>query len=108
MTNALKYTDQGKVTVDARWAARDQCVEIMVRDTGLGIRPEERRAIFEPFTRAREADARCTPGVGLGLFIVRRLLELLRGELRVESEPGQGSTFTVRIPQRLEEAPHVA
>jgi len=81
---------------------------ITVRDTGLGIRPEERQAIFEPFTRAREADVRCTPGVGLGLFIVRRLIELLRGELHVESEPGCGSTFTVRIPQRLEEVPHVA
>ena len=108
VTNALKYTDKGAVTVDARWAPRDRCVEIMVRDTGLGIRPEERQAIFEPFTRAREADARCTPGVGLGLFIVGRLIELLRGELCVESEPGCGSTFTVRIPQRLEEVPNVA
>jgi len=108
VTNALKYTDKGAVTVDARWAPRDRCVEIMVRDTGLGIRPEERQAIFEPFTRAPEADARCTPGVGLGLFIVGRLIELLRGELCVESEPGCGSTFTVRIPQRLEEVPNVA
>ena len=108
VTNALKYTDKGAVTVDARWAPRDRCVEIMVRDTGLGIRPEERQAIFEPFTRAPEADARCTPGVGLGLFIVGRLIELLRGELCAESEPGCGSTFTVRIPQRLEEVPNVA
>lgn len=102
VTNALKYTAQGTVAVDARWPAQDGFIEILVQDTGIGIPPERQSEIFDLFTRAPEVETSCVPGVGLGLYIVRRLLDMLHGELRLESERGRGSTFTVRLPRTLE------
>src|SRR5207249_4636156 len=93
VTNALKYTDKGAVTVDARWAARERCVEIMVRDTGLGIRPEERQAIFEPFTRAREAVAR-RERPDLVLMDVR----LAEGDGRAAARELKAAAETAAIP----------
>jgi len=107
VTNALKYTAEGAVVVDVRWPMEDGVLEVAVEDTGMGIAPEHRAEIFGLYTRAPEAEERCLPGVGLGLFIVRRLIDVLQGEIRVESEPGKGSTFAVRIPRRLEATPEL-
>ncbi|MFI5395811.1 MAG: ATP-binding protein [Candidatus Binatia bacterium] len=94
--NALKFTERGTVTVGAR--TRDAGIEVSCSDTGIGIPPEAQLAIFDPFRQADESIAARYGGAGLGLFIVRRLLEILGGTVAVESEVGRGSTFRVWIP----------
>jgi signal transduction histidine kinase len=96
--NAIKFTDVGAVELSAERRGSDLCFS--VRDTGIGVPPEEQERIFESFTRGRGGvDARY-PGTGLGLAISRRLVEMHGGRIWVESRPGQGSTFTFTIPQR--------
>ena len=108
VTNALKHTPEGAVSVAARCPGDDGFVEVVVEDTGGGIAPDARADMFEMFTRTAAADSECTPGIGLGLYLAHRLLTILKGELRVRSEPGRGSTFTVRLPQKLEDTANAA
>jgi signal transduction histidine kinase len=99
--NAVKFTDAGKVSVDVR---RDrEAVVIVVRDTGIGISPAEHARVFEPFLQVRHSADRLTGGTGLGLAVTRELVQLLNGEITLQSEPGRGSEFSVRLPitQRL-------
>jgi len=102
--NAIKFTEsEGRVTVQA--AERDGFVEIAVRDTGPGIAPEDQARIFQPFVQADGAEARRSEGTGLGLAIAARILELHGGSIELESAPGRGSTFTMRLPaHRTEDA----
>jgi signal transduction histidine kinase len=95
--NAVKFTPEGSVTVDAH--PRAGGVEISIADTGVGIAPEERETIFEPFHQLENGREQKHQGVGLGLYIVRRMLELLGGAISVDSAPGRGSTFHVWLPQ---------
>jgi signal transduction histidine kinase len=95
--NAVKFTPHGSITVQA--AAKGGGVEVSVTDTGIGIPAEALAAIFEPFHQVDGAAARQHSGVGLGLHIVKRLLELLGGTVTVESTVGQGSTFRVWLPK---------
>ena len=94
--NAIKFTDRGRVTVAAR--ANDGRVEISVADTGIGIAPEAMPIIFEAFRQADNSTTRRHGGVGLGLYITRRLLDLLGGTITVDSEVGGGSTFRIALP----------
>jgi signal transduction histidine kinase/CheY-like chemotaxis protein len=96
IANAAKFTERGMVTVAAR--NQDDGVEISVADTGIGISPEAQAYIFEPFRQVDGSTTRRYGGVGLGLYIVRRLLELLGGRVWVESDTGHGSTFKVWLP----------
>jgi PAS domain S-box-containing protein len=97
LDNAVKFTSEGSILVSV---ARDGAeVEVRVRDTGVGIPPEELSAIFEEFHQAKLPDGGRPAGAGLGLAICRRLAELLGGTLTAESEPGSGSGFTLRLPQ---------
>jgi two-component system, OmpR family, phosphate regulon sensor histidine kinase PhoR len=73
-------------------------MRITVEDRGLGIAAEDRKHIFEPFYRGREAVSRQIQGSGLGLHLVRRIVEAHGGSVSVQSEPGQGSTFTIDLP----------
>ncbi len=102
VTNALKYTPAGYVTARARHLASREAVEIVVRDSGIGMDAATRQRMFEPFARAEDAERTGIQGAGLGLYIVRRLLTALEGELHVASEAGQGSTFTVTLPAVVE------
>jgi len=96
LVNAVKFTEHGQVTVRARTC--DGGVEIAVADTGIGIGPDVLPIIFQPFRQADGGATRRRGGVGLGLYIVRRYLDLLGGTIRVESELGCGSTFRVWLP----------
>jgi PAS domain S-box-containing protein len=94
--NALKFTDSGEVCVRC---TRDQnWLVTAVRDTGIGIDPQFLQTIFEPFRQADSGLARKREGTGLGLSICKRLVQLMGGSISVASVPGQGSTFTVRLP----------
>jgi signal transduction histidine kinase len=97
VSNAVKFTPEGgHVTVRA--TRRDAAVALAVVDTGIGIAPEEREAIFEPFRQAEHGDAKGYGGVGLGLALVARLTDLLGAALELESVVGKGSTFRVVVP----------
>jgi signal transduction histidine kinase len=96
LTNALKFTSQGSVRLAARLAPGQ--VEFEVADTGVGIPPELHERIFEEFYQVPGGTAARGTGTGLGLPYARRLVEILGGELRVQSEPGRGSVFTVCLP----------
>jgi signal transduction histidine kinase len=94
--NAVKFTDQGEVVVKC-WRDNEWIV-ITIRDTGIGIDPKYHHSIFDPFRQADAGLARKSEGTGLGLSICKRLVDLLRGFISVESALDQGSTFTVRLP----------
>jgi signal transduction histidine kinase len=102
VSNALKFTPAGEVHVSL--ASDDEQVRIVVKDTGIGIAPEAQGRIFDMFERVESTDGRRPPGVGLGLYIVHRLVHLMQGSIEVESAPGRGSSFIVRLPLRLERA----
>ncbi len=99
LTNAVKFTERGGVTVTAR--RMDGDVEIAVQDTGIGIDPTLLPVIFQPFRQGEPASTRRFGGVGLGLYLVQRLVEFLGGTVTVESEPQKGSVFRIRIPGAL-------
>ena len=112
LSNAIKFTPEGgRIDVRVRSDRRHALLE--VADTGVGIAPEDQQTIFEKFRQGRtampggDAMTREYSGTGLGLSIVKELCKLLGGEVYVESQLGCGSTFTVRLPWRLEE-PHRA
>jgi signal transduction histidine kinase len=100
--NALKFTPAGAVTV--RYGASPETCTFEVQDTGVGIAAEHLPIIFDMFRQADGADRRSFSGVGLGLYIVRRLVQQLGGEVQVTSAPEQGSTFTVVLPRKPDEA----
>jgi signal transduction histidine kinase len=111
LSNAIKFTPEGgRIFVSAQ---RDEQgdLRLKVTDTGIGISPDEQQLVFEKFRQASSAlpdgDAmtREYSGTGLGLSIVRELCRLLGGDVSLESELGKGSTFTIRLPWRLEESP---
>ena len=109
VSNALKFTDRGWVRVRLNSTPRTDGrldIQVQVRDTGLGIAADKLPAIFEKFTQADGSITRKYGGTGLGLAITRRLVEMHGGDVRVESEPSKGSTFTVTLP--LEPAPAAA
>ncbi len=97
ITNAIKYSpDGGQVTVSASAGSGYLCLR--VRDTGLGISPEDLKLIFQQFYRVKDEKTRYIQGTGLGLAIVKSILESHQGRIEVESRPGEGSTFIVFLP----------
>ena len=100
IANAVKFTEHGSVTVEAH--QRNDGIEVTVVDTGIGITPEVLPIIFEPFRQGDSSSTRQYGGVGLGLYITRRLLDVLGGTISVDSQPGHGSTFRVWVPTQRE------
>ncbi len=99
--NAVKFTEKGTVTISCRYLPEDQRVEFRVADTGSGIPPDSLEQIFEKFHQIRKPGTPVQGGIGLGLHIVKSLTELLGGRVRVESETGKGSTFSVTLPMTI-------
>ncbi|MBI5257106.1 MAG: transporter substrate-binding domain-containing protein [Burkholderiales bacterium] len=101
ISNAIKYTHAGTVTVQARalGAAGDQTLQIVVRDTGIGIAPERQHALFEPFeTLHHPAHAPAEGSTGLGLAICKRLVDAMGGRITLDSAPGRGTEVQVSLP----------
>ncbi|TMC72741.1 MAG: response regulator, partial [Chloroflexi bacterium] len=110
LSNAFKFTEKGRVAFSAEpatsgWNSKNEVlnraggvIALTVADTGIGILPEKQQSIFEAFAQGDGTTSRKYGGTGLGLSICRELTRLLGGEMRLDSEPGQGSTFTVYLP----------
>ena len=96
--NAYKFTSKGKIEIGVRDLKDRGRVEFAVADTGMGIEKDDLEKIFEEFHQLKEAHTGHFDGFGLGLNIVRKYLELMQGDIRVESKPGIGSTFTFTLP----------
>jgi PAS domain S-box-containing protein len=106
LSNACKFTEAGTITVEARRSdgPRGPQLEFAVRDSGIGMTAEQMGRLFEAFSQAESSTARRYGGTGLGLALTRRFAEMMGGEVIVESAPGVGSTFTMRLPQRVDPA----
>ncbi|EFI35834.1 PAS/PAC sensor hybrid histidine kinase [Desulfonatronospira thiodismutans ASO3-1] len=106
--NALKFTQEGRISVNwhlQQRRGRDARVLLTVSDTGIGMTDDTLDELFKPFAQAENAFTRRYQGAGLGLSIVKRLVELMHGTLAVDSTPGQGSTFFVSLPLGMPEEP---
>ena len=101
LSNAFKYTDSGTVTLYVSSEPRMDGVALVasVQDTGHGMTQEQIGKLFDEYSRFNEEGGQAIEGTGLGMAITHRLLALMNGQIHVESEPGRGSLFTVRIPQ---------
>jgi CheY-like chemotaxis protein len=100
-SNASKFTERGLIRVDVRRRPDDggrDWVTMAISDTGIGMTPEQMAKLFEEFTQADASTTRKYGGTGLGLAISRRLCRMMGGDITVASTPGQGSTFTIRLP----------
>ena len=95
--NAVKYTDEGKITIGL--TGNDQVVQFFIKDTGNGIPKEDLPHLFQKFYRVDNSATRTVGGTGLGLFICRKIVELYKGRIWVDSELGKGSTFYINFPR---------
>ena len=102
LSNAVKFTETGDVVLTA--AVENDTVRFEVRDTGIGIPVQHHERIFDPFWQLENKASRRVAGTGIGLSVARRLARLLGGDITVSSRPGEGSTFTVRVPRKIETA----
>jgi PAS domain S-box-containing protein len=98
LSNALKFTHHGSVTISAVKNAREKIVSLSVADTGIGIATADQDKIFEDFRQLDNSPTRAYGGTGLGLSICRRLAQMLDGRITVQSQIGRGSTFTLTLP----------
>ena len=101
LSNAFKFTEEGSVTLNVRSMPATQTWELAIQDTGIGIPPHATEIIFEEFRQLDGSPTRLYQGSGLGLAIVRDLVRMMDGTIKVESEPGSGSTFRVVLPMVL-------
>jgi signal transduction histidine kinase len=104
MSNANKFTERGTITIEARQGKENgrDWVTISVADTGIGMTAEQMGKLFQEFSQADASTTRKYGGTGLGLAISKRFCQMMGGDIAVESEPGRGSTFTIRLPRTVE------
>ena len=100
--NAVKFTDRGTVRLTLESTSHPACVRFRVSDSGIGIAPDDQQRPFQPFVQLDGGLTRRHGGTGLGLYIARRLAQLLGGHIELESEMGRGSAFTLVLPERYE------
>ena len=107
-SNALKFTDKGHVFIEAELIERDDQfqIEISINDTGIGMDDEQLSRLFQPFAQADSSISRRFGGTGLGLHISKRLVELMHGDIRVESRKNRGSRFIISLPAQRSTPPH--
>ena len=108
VNNAIKFTDEGSIVVQVtldRWENERAYVRFAVIDTGIGLDKDKQARLFEPFSQADSSITRRFGGTGLGLSICKRLVDMMGGEVGVESEPGKGSTFWATVPLEPDPAP---
>jgi signal transduction histidine kinase/PAS domain-containing protein len=98
LSNALKFTHEGKITIRARRVAAERVLKLSVADTGIGIARADQERIFEDFRQLDNSPTRAYGGTGLGLSICRRLAQMLDGRITLESKIGSGSSFTLVLP----------
>lgn len=97
--NAIKYTDKGKIVFSVSYDYDRQTLQMSIKDTGIGIKEEDIPDIFDQFKRLENANHRRTEGTGLGLALSKKIIEKMGGSIFVESVYGEGSLFTIRVPQ---------
>jgi two-component system, cell cycle sensor histidine kinase PleC len=100
LSNALKFTHEGTITISARRHEHAGTLTVSVADTGIGIAPADQEKIFEDFRQIDNSPTRAYGGTGLGLSICRRLAQMLGGRIAVESQVGRGSTFILTLPTK--------
>ena len=107
MSNANKFTERGSIAIDARQGQDDgrDFIIIEVADSGIGMTPEQMSKLFQEFSQASSGTAAKYGGTGLGLAISKRFCQMMGGDITVESEVGRGSTFTIRLPRTVDDAP---
>jgi len=104
MSNANKFTERGTITIDAHQGQQNgrDWITLAVTDTGIGMTPEQMDKLFQEFSQGDASTARKYGGTGLGLVISKRFCQMMGGDITVESTPGRGSTFTIRLPRIVE------
>ena len=104
MSNANKFTDHGTITIDTRQGEEEgrDWITIAVADTGIGMTAEQMGKLFQEFSQADASTTRKYGGTGLGLAISKRFCQMMGGDITVESAPGRGSTFTIRLPRMVQ------
>jgi protein-histidine pros-kinase len=100
VSNAIKFTDKGRIEIKV--SKRDESAEVSVADTGVGIRKGDINKLFQAFGRIY-TENRLTEGSGLGLYLSKKIADLLGGEIKAESEFAKGSKFTFRLPLKYRE-----
>jgi len=103
LSNACKFTDQGTISVDVDQIKVEEraWIQFRVSDTGIGISAKQKENLFHEFAQADASIARKYGGTGLGLAITHRFVQLMKGQIDVESEPGKGAIFTVQLPAQV-------
>jgi len=103
MSNACKFTDHGTIALDVSQSAMEgqEWIRFRVKDTGIGISAKQQEKLFQEFSQADATISRKYGGTGLGLAISYRFVQMMKGRISVESQPGQGSTFTVYLPAQV-------
>jgi signal transduction histidine kinase len=104
MSNANKFTDRGTISIDVQQGRENgrDWITLAVTDTGIGMTAEQMSKLFQEFSQASSTTASKYGGTGLGLVISKRFCQMMGGDITVESEPGRGSTFTIRVPRIVE------
>ena len=104
LSNAIKFTSEGSISLKAEAGTENgqPVLKFTISDTGIGMSKEEQKKLFKPFSQVDGSTTRKFGGTGLGLMVVKELIQAMKGDISVTSEPGKGSTFNFWIP--LEEA----